>query len=285
MSINLTRLQFSDLITKRKKIGEGTDGACYKQGNKVYKIYHTAHKARLESKVVLDSSGVRIPNKDDYKNMMASDERIIRFTDAEGTKLSTEAGLLRAIELGNKIKGSNLPSDIVYVNGIARGCVYPYYRFVSSIYKSYRKRFKTRLKICSALYVKVKELINHNIYPIDLAQKGKESLFDKRYCNVLLSFNNEPIIIDLDGKSALYTEISNPYYEKLTCNSLMTLILEIMTREDLQEDINDDDIDTVMFYLKKNGLSKEIIEKYLDCSMTMEDVCEGLEEIGREKIK
>ena len=52
--IYLDRDQFNELITKSKKIGEGTDGTCYRQGNKIYKIYHTSHTIHLTSKVVLD---------------------------------------------------------------------------------------------------------------------------------------------------------------------------------------------------------------------------------------
>ena len=283
--INLTRAQFNDLIVKGKKIGQGTDGVCYRQGKKVYKIYHTSHKVNLVAPIVLDSSGVRVPNKEDFKTMKTSYGSIIQYVTEDETRLSTENGLLKAIELGNSIKGTNLPSDIIYINGVARGCVYPYYKHVSSIHKSYRRSLKTRLKICMSLYEKVKELVDNNIYPIDLAQKSRERLFDKRKCNVFLSFRNEPIIIDLDGKSALYTETHNKTFEEKTCHSLMTLMLEIITREDLQEDMNDEDFDTVRFYLKNNGLSLESIEKFFDCNMNMEDVSKSLDEITNKLVK
>lgn len=285
MSINLTRAQLETLINKNKSVGSGTDGVCYRQGKKVYKIYHTSNVATILAPMILDSSGVRIHSESHIKDVITSDRRIIKYTDYDGIKLSTESGLIKAIERGKNIRGTNLPSDIIYVDGRARGCVYPYYKHASSIYKTYRRSLKTRLKICRELYIKVKELIDNNIYPVDLCQKSREKLFDKKYCNVFLGPNNEPIIIDLDGKSALYTEVSNLDFERKTCDSLMTLLIELVTREDLQEDMTQEAFDEIRFYLKKAGLSVETIEKFFDCTMTMEDVNKGLEELGRGKIK
>ena len=285
MSINLTREQFNDLITKNKKIGEGTDGTCYRLGKKVYKIYHTSQSHKFTFDIELDSSGVRLHNGKNNNVVRLNDIKKIEYTDQDEIRLGTESGLIKAINRGTHIAGSNLPSDIIYVHGKVRGCVYPYYKHVNSIYKAYRKNLKTRLKICMSLYNKVKELVDNNIYPIDLAQKGKEKLFDKSRCNVFLSHKNEPIIIDLDGKSALYTENYNRRYEEMTSNSLITLLFEIITREDIQEDLEEEDIDTIKFYLSNTGLSQELIERFLDGNMTMKDVNKSLEEVNNKFVK
>ena len=130
---------------------------------------------------------------------------------------------------------------------------------------------------------KVQELIDNNIYPVDLCQKGINNLYDKNYANVLLNYKNEPILIDLDGKSALYSEVPNELYNKHTCTTLSNLIFEILTREDIQEDYNDEDYDAIRQYLTKAGLTDELVERFLENEMSMEDISESIDLMERNR--
>jgi hypothetical protein len=281
VNVYFTKEQLQDFIANHKKIGEGTEGICFKNGNEIYKVYKNTFEEPEVPKYVTpeyNSEGVRIYKKEDFRNVVnkKNPNKLIKYTSEDGTLLHTEQALEKVIDKGQRIVGTKIPQKIIYVNGVARGCVYPYHRFTSSIYKSFRRTFKTRLKICRLLLEKVQELIDNNIYPIDLCQKGPDSLFDKNYANVLLNIKNEPLIIDLDGKSALYTDVPNPSYEKMSCVTLSNLILEILTREDIQEDFNEEDFDGIYSYLSEAGLNDEMIHKFLDGSMTMKDIEESI---------
>ena len=275
-------------MAKNKKIGEGTEGICFRYGNEIYKIYKKLleePKTKIFIEPQYDSDGVRIYKKEDFRNVKYSNNpnRLIKYITQDGTVLHNEQALNIAIDRGHKIVGTKIPQKIIYVNGVARGCVYPYYRFTKSIYSAYRKTFKKRLKICRMLLNKVQELIDNNIYPVDLCQKGINNLYDKNYANVLLNYKNEPILIDLDGKSALYSEVPNELYNKHTCTTLSNLIFEILTREDIQEDYNDEDYDAIRQYLTKAGLTDELVERFLENEMSMEDISESIDLMERNR--
>ena len=285
-NIYLTQEELDSFTINHKTIGEGTEGICFRHGNEIYKIYKNKSVREHPSvKPEYDKDGVRIFKVEEIrKSINPPKRRVLDYTNEEGVLLNNEQALEKAIERGHKIVKTKLPQKIIYINGIARGCVYPFYKYTSSIYKALRKTYKKRLQICRLLIEKTKELIDNNIYPIDLCQKGPDKLFDKRYANVLLNYKNEPLIIDLDGKSALYTEVANPDFEKRTCTTLSNLIYEIMTREDIQEDYNDEDFDTIREYLSSYGLTEDIIYKFLDCELTMEDIDKSME-IFESRIK
>lgn len=280
-NVYFTKDELNDFIANHKKIGEGTEGICFKCGNEIYKI----HKKTIEpaqyrpiDNPVFDDSGVRIYKRSDFVRIDSSKNpnKVINYKTKDGTVIHNEQALQIAIERGNRIIKSKTPQRIIYVNGVVRGCVYPYYKHASSIYKAYLKTYKTRLKICKSLIDKVKELVDNNIYPVDLCQKMPSRLFDKNYANVLLSFKNEPIIIDLDGRSTYYTEIPNSAYLTSTCWTLAYLVYEIITREDIQEDYKDENYDMIREYLSEYGLTSDIIKRFLDRELTMDDIDESI---------
>ncbi len=284
--IRLTQEELDNIIKNNKKIGQGTEGTCFNHDGEVYKIYHKTgeqlHAIATEDKV--DEDGTKIYDKNKPKHYVREDNRIFKYTDEDGVKLGKPEALNRALAKGYKITKSRLPHKIILVDGKLKGCVYPYYKHTKSIYSAYRKPFKTRLLICQRLIEQVKELLDNNIYPIDLCQKfGGRTIFDKSVANVLLDWKNNPIIIDLEGKSTLYTDSYNPLYASTTCYLLATLILEIMTREDIQEDFIDEDFDLIHEYLNDIGLPDELIQKYIDNSLVLDDVYQMFDLIASKK--
>ena len=271
--IELTKEELESLIKNNKLIGQGTEGKCFQKGNEIYKIYHKTYESTYAiGKGQLDEDGVRIYNPEEKKQLYVKDERIIKYTDEEGVKLTVQDGLSRALNKGQKITKTRLPSKIIMVDGKVKGCVYPYYRFTSSIYSAIHKPYKTRLKICKRLIDQVKELLDNNIYPVDLCQKGDKRISDKSIANVLLDLRNNPIIIDLEGKSTLYTDKHNETYERTACYNLATVILELLTREDIQEDFIEENIEMITNYLRNAGMNEELVEKYIDSCLNIEDV-------------
>ena len=273
--IKLTQEELDSIIKNNKQVGVGTEGTCFNYNGEVYKIYHktTEEMHTVYNDDQVDEDGTKIYDKNKPKHFIKEDNRMFKYTDEDGVKLGKIDALNRALAKGYKVTKTKLPTKIILVDGKLKGCVYPYYKHTKSIYSAYRKTYKTRLKICQKLIEQVKELLDNNIYPIDLCQKfGGKNLFDKSVANVLLDWKNNPIIIDLEGKSTLYTDSYNQSFANTTCYLLATLILEIMTREDIQEDFIEEDMDLIRSYLGKAGLSEELIDKYIDASLTIEDV-------------
>lgn len=284
IKVNLTNEEFVKLIEKNKKVGEGTEGYVIKKGKEVYKIYKDTKEYTVFPKTAstqVDQDGVRLYDKSEYSNKqgVTRDNRLIKYTDSDETKLSSSEALERVVERGTKVTGSRLPSKIILVDGIVRGCVYPYYGFCTSIYNSMRHSFKSRINTCKKLIEKVKELIANNVYPVDLCQKNVANPYDKNFSNVFLNIKGEPIIIDLDGKSTLYTELYNPNYERLSCVTLSTLILEIMCRADLQAMVAEEDMDSVYEVLGEIGLDDEQINKYINMQIMTDDIDNIMESI------
>ena len=272
--VNLTSKELASILANKKMIGAGTEGACFAVNNEIYKIYHNTNGETVtKAHATYDDDGVRVFDINEIRKNKINDPSVaIKYTDKYGTKLSMEDGLNRAIEKGNKVVKTKLPTKVLYVDGKVKGCVYPYFKHTQSIYAAYKKTYKTRLQICKKLIERVKELIANNIYPVDLCQKGEKSLYDKSIVNVLLDWRNNPIIIDLEGKSTIYTEAYDERLEEIAVGTLATLVLEILSREDIQEDLVDENYYEVERYLKELGLTYEQYESFIDNTLKMDDL-------------
>ena len=282
--IEISKDKLNEFITTHKVIGEGTEGTCYKVGNKVYKIYHNLYgTVGRNEHIKVDKEGVRIYKKRDYKDFHFKRGPVLSYQDSEGVSLTVRDGLNRAMDKGLKIIQTRLPEKIITVDGRVKGCVYPYYKFTRGIYKSFRKTFKTRLKICKDLLIKVQELLDNNIYPVDLCNKNKTKIFNKNDNNVLLDLKNKPIIIDLEGRSTLYTDYNNPSLKSKSYYSLTLLILEILTKEILTIPLEEEAIDEVYSILYNFGLSDELIYNILNDDVSRDDI-DQIMEIAEKKL-
>lgn len=115
------------------------------------------------------------------------------------------------------------------------------------------------------LLLSVQELLDHNIYHIDLGIKP-ECI---KNTNVFLSLfpKVKPEIIDIDGKSAVYTEQKNSkYYEKSlkSYKNLMTYLLFDIDAEVLE------DLDYE--YERENLIKKNVPREYVDSILNYEEV-------------
>lgn len=247
-------------------IGSGVDGEVYRVSkDEVYKFYKNKEYI-IDNNALYDEDGVNI---NDFKNLrnryMKSANVAIKYIDREGVSLAREDAIKKAIIKQDKIQMTQLPKNIIYVNNKAAGCVYKYYPNKFGIYAAAYLPIKTRLKICKKLLEKVKELVDNNIYPVTLAQKNELFPFSSDNANVLLGFKMDPIIIDLDGISAMYTEKFTGGFYNNCLSSLATLILEIISRVEIKYDLLDEyEIEELIGELIQRGLPRDCVQKYLD---------------------
>lgn len=213
-------------IKKLKLVNKGTDAKLYKLStNLLLKLYYT------DKKVVLNN------NDDDVKTIKPT--RFNNSTtfmsycyDANGVRLGYDKIIEMAKRKQFEIKKTILPINPVYINHHFRGCIIKYHHnyYPISCFSFLPKR--TKLKIIKDLLVKIKELLNNNIYPIDLYNKQNSNL---PHNNIVINFSLNSQIVDLDGKSVAYTEKFNPEFYKKSLFELSTLLLEFLFDQELED--------------------------------------------------
>ena len=266
--IVLTNEEYNHIIDKCKFIGSGIDGKIYKISNDiVYKFYHKTQEYININDAKHDDDGVII---NDFKELrdyyIKNDNEKIFYTDSDGVILTREDAIYKAIEKQKSVFLTDLPKNIIYLGNKIIGCEYKYYPQKFGIYATAYLPMKYRLIVAKRLLVKVKELLHSNIYPLTLAQRNDVYPFKKDGSNVLIGRNLEPIILDLDGISAMYSDsFSNKYYKK-SLYSLSSLILEILSRVELADNIEDDDdvIDELIERMAQKGIPYISSKKYFD---------------------
>lgn len=268
---NYVMLNYQDVldIKKNKKvIGQGVDGtAYYIRNNILYKFYHSfGDTIEIKNKGIFDSDGVNIRNFKELRNYVGfrNDNRLIHYVDENGVILAKEDAILSAIKKQCNVKLTSLPQGIIKVDNKLAGCVYKYYPYTFGIYACMYLPLKLRLNIIKKLLIRVKELTDNYIYPVTLAQKNEKYPFSSKDSNVLLSVKLNPILIDLDGISALYGDRYSKVGYDRTMMSLSTLVIELIAKCDVPfhdiENYNDDFIR----YVKEAGISDKYIDSYLN---------------------
>jgi len=268
--IKLTQEEKNSIVNNYKYIGSGVDGSIYKMNNNtVYKFYHdTKDYITVSANATYDSEGVNISNfKDLRNNGIRHDNRMFKYTDKDGVILGREDAIRKAIEKQENVKLTSLPKQAIYVNNKIAGCSYEYYPNKLGIYSTAYLPLKLKLKVCEKLLLKVKELIDNNIYPVTLAQHSDKYPASKNNSNVLIGLDLDPKIVDLDGLSAFYSESFSKNYYNRSMTSLSTLIIEILCGMDLNfERIDEENIDEYATYLVEKHIPKNYVTKYLDYS-------------------
>lgn len=268
---NYIMLNYQDVmdIKKNKKvIGQGVDGIVYYMGNGIlYKLYHNfGDSIVIENKGIYDEDGVNIRDFKTLRNCIGfrNDNRLIHYVDGDGVILAKENAILSAINKQKNIKNTSLPQSIIKVDKKLAGCVYKYYPYTLSIYAISFLPLKYRLIIIERLLAKVKELLDNNIYPVTLAQKNDIHPCSKKDSNVLINYKLEPLLIDLDGISALYSDTYSNIGYKKAMTSLSTLILELLIKTDIHYEDMDNYIDDFIIDMKCLGIDEKYIDSYLE---------------------
>ena len=213
-------------IKKLKLVNKGTDAKLYKlSSNLLLKLYYT------DKKIVLNN------NDDDVKTTKPtrfnnSTAFLSYCYDANGVRLGYDKIIEMAKRKQFEIKNTILPINPVYINHHFRGCIIKYHHNYYPISCFSFLPQKIKLKILKNLLAKIKELLNNNIYPIDLYNKQNSNL---PHNNIVINFSLNSQIVDLDGKSVAYTEKFNPEFYKKSLFELSTLLLEFLFDQELED--------------------------------------------------
>lgn len=265
--IYLTQNDFNKLLSK--EIGHGTDGAVFKYTNEyLIKIYHSS--LRKMNNQNSDDSDIKIYDGNVQNNNFCEPINYY-YLDV---KLRSSNAIDLVIDKQKYIKRTHLPQAPVYIDERFSGYVLKKINGIQ-IHKLRAMPLKYKLKIIEDVIISVKELLDNYIYHIDLAnspyslachinERGK--IENVGHSHVLVNpFTLKTNIIDLDGKSTIYTESSKEIYERKTMYGLCVLIIEFLLNVDLKE--YEEDFDLLIKHLNNKKIPKQFIESLCYCDL------------------
>ena len=212
----------------KKEIGHGTDGTVYAYNSKYYvKLYHAYVKDILmHAKNSLEET--KIYQKNSSSIYTFSEPLTYYSYKEEEIKIRPKDAIYLAMKRQENVLRNDLPQAPVYLNHRFAGCLIKKVSGIS-IHKLIGLPQNIKRKIMLEVLLDIEELLQNNIYPIDLANSPYSTTlgFEKGHSHILASpINLSTHIIDLDGKSTIYTEKKNNDYYIRTLNTLNILFLE-----------------------------------------------------------
>lgn len=290
--LHLTKEDIDKLKRRHLELGRGTDGIVYKTGNIktrniLYKIYLRSYEHLLPNygaQQSLDENGVKIiKNKEQLRNIYDKTRFQTCYIDSEGVKINGVDAIYKAIERQKYVTRTKLQQQPIYIDNHFGGTVLYYHRNQLPMYllKSFPR--KTQIKVLQELLLSVEELLENNIYHIDL---GLQAHTNYKKANVLISRspNPHPNIIDIDGKSAIYTETFNQQAYQQSLRTYKNLMVQILF------DIDPAKLDNLDYFYFTDRLAQQEIDPttagiLLDAeqSMPISDLGEFLQD--QQKIK
>ena len=266
--LDLTRDEFSKII--ESEIGHGTDGVVFKY-NKDYliKLYRT--NFFKEPSEIVKNAEMKIYDPNNKPKFVPIKENIRFYISEENDKmkLSDEATIDRIVEKQKRVTKTELPKKLVYVDGKLVGVLLKKVKGIQ-VHKFMGAPFAYKKKVALAIIEAVKELLENNIYHIDMSNspyadtsyhKGDDLVKSHGHSHVLLNpFTMKVNIIDLDGKSAIYTDYIDKVYEEQAITDLSILIIEFLYGLDEKEYALDEST-----YIEENPILREaLIERGID---------------------
>ena len=246
----LRKIELSDKelnSLKSKRIGSGTESIVYNgKNNLAYKIYRTDSELLRESPTY---------SLDD-----------IRF-------IYSEENIIEAMRRQPYVSKTDLPVCPIYHDDRFIGCALKKHNFCVPIQNIMILPIKNRIIILRRLLDAVKELCDNYIYHIDLSVKEIDT---SRHSNVLVGMDGKPQIIDLDGKSTIYTPSYNSNLEYRSYVSLCALITEILFDIDVEEVEEEYEVDTSIARLVDYGISYSLAEDIIRLDVSHEKIDEVL---------
>lgn len=248
---------------KKHIIGYGNEGNIYKMNNHyLYKVYTIPLKCG--DTPIIDKPG-KYRLADDNTKIIDSVKELNGcfnninsypyYLDSNGVKkIYDETVIYEAIKRQEKISNTALPIMPLYIANKFRGCILKYHKGYFNIgYLKYFTKNKQQ-QILKLLLNKIKELTDNYVYDIDLDNLD----------NILihpLTLNTE--IIDLDGKSTVYSASFNDNLYKQVYYAFSKLVLNLVYNFDLEK-YCEEDIDSIVNYFEHNNITPEIIQMILD---------------------
>lgn len=286
-------LTFEDIERlSKKELGHGTDGAVYRLGNgELIKIYHTKF-TDIKKQLVLDDSDMKIYTPSTFQ-MKKFNEPInyFKYNDNEDIRLRSKEAIYEAIKRQESITRSNLPKNVVYINGAFAGCVLTETKGIQ-IHKLGFLPMKYKKAIIEEILLSMEELMANYIYHIDLSNspyakrlfKNNDGIMESLgHSHVLVNpFTLKPNIIDLDGKSTVYMEHENKKYREQAMYNLCILMIEFLFGIDTDEYKDEDDYYRYLASsLEQCGVKDEFIEGLSTYTLSLEDSFKLIKSLGK----
>lgn len=256
MELQPINLSIDDLIKLQKRqLGHGTDGTVFKyKRNELIKIYHSNIYSLLSCINALNDDDIKIYQKGSLNEKRSEHLTAYFYSEKNNEHLRMRPKLaIKDIILRQKdVTMTDLPKNLVYIENRFAGYVLK--RVYGRQIHTLSSLPTTKKKIIMLRVIKkVRELLDNNIYHVDLDNSPystKSHLFTPSgefesvgHSHVLVDYKLEPWLIDLEGKSTIYTEKYDPKSEEDCLKSLCKLLIEFLL------DINLDEISDSAFEL------------------------------------
>ena len=290
-SLYLTEEEALKLL--KNEIGHGTDGRVLPYNKKeLLKVYHEYLKKQKQKNDQF-SDEVKIYHKKDLKFAKESKDAMYFYAD-EGNgnyiRLDKVEALTKAIARQPEIVLSKLPQRLLYIDGKVSGCTLSYQKGIP-IHQFMGFPLPFKKKVLLKTLEAVKELIDHNIYPIDLDNSpystksiyvNEKGIMEKvGHSHVLVSLVPFEIhLIDLDGKSTIYTNFHSDKFAMDSYASFTRLMKEFLIHLDLDEELTEEELEN---YYQNLGISDETLYKLTTEQMNYQDLKEFIKNYSEHK--
>lgn len=294
----LTRQELNDLRNYTKEAGHGSDGRVFPYKKKyLIKLYRKS--LTLDEIAEVDKNGpfgndedikIYVMKKDrdakqekEYKaNYKNNHNQFITYYKKDDdipehdTKLAASEAISAAIRRQSKIKRTKLPVASVYYTHKFIGCIIEKLNGIS-IHKLMWLPMKAKIKIINSVIDDLEELMNNHVYHKDLSnspyanvgyidENGKQ-INEPGHSHVLVNpITLKTNIIDLDGKSTIYTERDDDNLKEACIRELLVLVLEYVFAVQLY-DYSAVEAEAEYNYLvnsmKYQGFSKDQLDEYV----------------------
>ena len=239
--LDLTEEEFRKI--QRHEIGHGTDGVVYK--------YHRGYLIKVYRQNIEEPSVLEKTKEYDRENppKFALEKSNLTFyfkskDDVDRIRVNKEKAMEYIHEKQLKVVKTHLPKKLVYVDGKFVGVLLKKVKGIQ-IHKLTGAPFKIRKKIALEVIEAVKELLENNIYHEDLGNSPfsespspEHGIYNPSYghSHVLLNpFTMKINVIDLEGKSTIYTNYIDKAEEEISLTNLTTLLFEFLFQVDERE--------------------------------------------------
>ena len=292
----LTRQEVNGLRNYTKEVGHGSDGRVFPYKNKyLIKLYRKS--LTMDSMAELDKNGpfghdedVKIyvmkknrssrEEKEFNQNRKGHKEFITYYRkDDENpehdTKLAPSEAITAAIRRQKNIKRTKLPVASVYYNHKFIGCIVEKLHGIG-IHKLMWLPMNMKIKIINSVIDDLDELIQNHVYHRDLSnspyagvgyidENGKH-VYETGHSHVLVNpVTLKTNIIDLDGKSTIYTERENESLKNDAIRELLVLVMEYLLLVNLVDYVPNDyeaEYPHLLKIMEESGYDKFDIEDF-----------------------
>ena len=290
-SLYFTKEEIEELL--KKEVGHGTDGRVLPYTKKeLLKLYHDSLKMMKENQSSLvDDIKIYDKNKINFKRESDDQTSFYAKDDAEYIRLHKVESLKKATSRQEGIVHSKLPQRLVYIDGHLAGCTLAFQKGIE-IHKLTGLPLVMKKKIMLKVLDATHELVENHIYPIDLDNSpfsskaiyvNEQNVMEKvGHSHVLVTLMPlEVHLIDLDGKSTIYTDFKNEQLEQDSYASFTRLMKEFLLNFNLDEMQAYEDMN---FAFKDYITDEAFLDKLIQDHLNYEELVQFISNYGTKKM-